>query len=88
MHLLFLACGNLPVKTDCVCLRRYVLSLVSHYSDSIKFSILQIGIFFNLLPFAAAFKLKCDDAFFFKIQVKPAPSTQNENTGLPIGNGV
>lgn len=25
----FLACGNLPVKTDCVFLRRYVLSLVA-----------------------------------------------------------
>ena len=61
----FPACGNLAVKTDCVCFRRYVQSLVTmHSSNRIKFSILQIGIFLNLLPFVAALTLKCDRAQF------------------------
>lgn len=56
----FLACGNLPVKTDCVCFHRYVQSLVT-----IIPTILQIGIFFNLIRFVAALELKCDHAQFF-----------------------
>ena len=33
----FLACGNHPVKTDCVFLRRYVLSLVAIIPATLSF---------------------------------------------------
>lgn len=33
----FLACGDLPVKTDCVFLRRYVLSLVAIIPTALSF---------------------------------------------------
>ena len=59
----FLACGNHPVKTDCVC-EFADTHYHHHYYDSIKFSSLQIRIFFNLVPFAAALKLTCDHAQF------------------------
>ena len=58
----FPACGNLAVKTDCVCLRRYVQSLVTIIPTGLSF--LQLGIFLTLLPFVAALTLKCDHAQF------------------------
>ena len=33
----FLACGNLPVKTDCVCLRGYVQSFVTIIPTALSF---------------------------------------------------